>query len=89
MSIVIGIDIGTTSTKTAAFDETGHMIYQANYGYPLIAKETGQAEERPQDIINATISGLKEVKANIDITQLKGIGVSSAMHTLILIGRDH
>ncbi|MGL5898063.1 MAG: gluconokinase [Lactobacillaceae bacterium] len=89
MSIVIGIDIGTTSTKTAAFDETGHMIYQANYGYPLITKETGQAEERPQDIINATISGLKEVKANIDITQLKGIGVSSAMHTLILIGRDH
>lgn len=89
MSIVIGIDIGTTSTKTVAFNGAGHLIYQANYGYSLITKETGQAEESPQDILKAVISGFEEVKANIDITQLKGIGVSSAMHTLILINKDH
>lgn len=89
MSIVIGIDIGTTSTKTIAFDELGHMIYQADYGYQLIVDEKGQAEEKPQDILRAVVLGLDEVKANIDCTQLKGIGFSSAMHTLILIDQNH
>ncbi len=89
MSIVIGVDIGTTSTKTIAFDELGHIIYQTSYDYPLITEETGQAEERPQDILRAVQLGLTEVQSKIEIVELKGIGFSSAMHTLILIDKNN
>lgn len=89
MSLIIGIDIGTTSTKTIAFDQLGHVVYQADYGCRLIAKEEGQAEEKPQDILQAVVLGLKEVTANIDNSQLRGIGFSSAMHTLLLIDQNH
>lgn len=86
---IIGVDIGTTSTKTVAFNEMGHVVYQVSHGYPLIAKLAKQAEEKPQDIFKAVTLGLKEVIEKIGKDKIKGIGFSSAMHTLILMDNDN
>ena len=35
MSIVIGVDLGTTSTKAVAYDTSGEALATASAGYPL------------------------------------------------------
>lgn len=45
MAIVIGVDIGTTSTKVVAFDQNGQAKASANHGYPLIQTQPDMAEE--------------------------------------------
>lgn len=32
---MIGVDIGTTSTKAVLFEENGTIVAQSNQGYPL------------------------------------------------------
>lgn len=34
-SYMIGVDIGTTSTKAVLFKENGTIVAQSNQGYPL------------------------------------------------------
>ena len=35
MKYMIGVDIGTTSTKSVLYDEKGQFIMKHNIGYPL------------------------------------------------------
>ena len=35
MKYMIGVDIGTTSTKSVLYDENGQFIMKHNIGYPL------------------------------------------------------
>ena len=84
MTEIIGVDIGTTSTKVVLYDQTGSAIASANHGYPLYQTEVGMAEEDPAAIYNAVITGLAEVTAKA--TQpIAGISFSAAMHSLILL----
>ncbi|WP_137624938.1 gluconokinase [Lactiplantibacillus pingfangensis] len=87
MTEIIGVDIGTTSTKVVLYDQAGTMIASANHGYPLYQTTPGMAEESPTAIYEAVIAGLTEVTAKA--TQpVAGISFSAAMHSLILLD-DH
>ena len=55
MNYLIGIDIGTSATKTVLFDENGTVIASASREYPLYQPENGWAEQRPQDWREAAI----------------------------------
>ena len=47
MNYLIGIDLGTSSTKTVLFDENGEVIASAGKDYPLyIHKTDGQSRNR-------------------------------------------
>ncbi|WP_143808197.1 FGGY family carbohydrate kinase, partial [Oenococcus oeni] len=35
MDYMIGVDLGTTSTKSVLFDLKGHIIASSSKGYPL------------------------------------------------------
>ena len=41
MNYLIGIDLGTSSTKTVLFDEDGNVIASAGKDYPLYTPTTG------------------------------------------------
>lgn len=90
MAIVIGVDIGTTSTKAVAFDQTGQVIASANHGYPLIQTQPDMAEEDPEAIFEAVCLGLREVVHQIDVSDLRGVSFSAAMHSVIVMDEhDH
>ena len=45
---MIGVDLGTTSTKVVLFDLKGHAIATANNPYPLYQDTPDMAEEDPE-----------------------------------------
>jgi sugar (pentulose or hexulose) kinase len=54
--VVIGVDIGTTSTKSVAYDGRGRPGASSSVGYPLDEPAAGYAEQDPQQILDAVIT---------------------------------
>ena len=61
MQYLIGIDIGTSATKTVLFDEDCRVIASASEEYPLYQPENGWAEQKAEDWRDAVLKTLKEV----------------------------
>ncbi|MDI9639005.1 gluconokinase [Geitlerinema splendidum] len=87
---IIGIDIGTTSTKAVLFTPQGEAVCKHLVEYPLLTPVPGAAEQDPEEIFNAVVTTIREVMANsgIDPKALLGIGFSSAMHSLIAVNEQ-
>ncbi|MEO0768100.1 MAG: gluconokinase [Cyanobacteria bacterium J06649_4] len=92
MHYVIGVDIGTSSTKAVVFDAAGQQAGRSAKGYALQSPEPGAAEQNADDILQATVQTVRDVvtACDIDASQLLGISFSAAMHTLLLLDeRSH
>ena len=51
--VVIGLDLGTTSTKAVAFTTAGEQVSSASHGYPLETPHPGYAVQDPRAILAA------------------------------------
>lgn len=91
MKYLLGLDIGTSGTKTALFDEYGKTISTATFGYGLYQPKTGWAEQNPEDWWNACVKGINAVieKSQVEPNSIKGIGLSGQMHGLVLIDKNN
>lgn len=87
MAYLVGIDIGTSSTKTVFFDHLGVPVVSATREYPLYQPRNGWAEQEPSDWWNATCETLKEciAKSGIDPADIDGVGLSGQMHGLVML----
>ena len=61
MRYVIGIDLGTSGTKTVLFDENGVTIASALVEYPLYQPQNGWAEQNPSEWWDGVVRGLKVI----------------------------
>lgn len=91
MAYLLGIDIGTSGTKTVLFDESGNSLASAVEEYPLYQPEIGWAEQDPRDWWNAVCATVKEVinRSGISSGDIKGVGLSGQMHGAVLLDRDN
>jgi gluconokinase len=91
VNYLIGVDIGTTSTKAVMFDTLGAVMATANIGYPLFQEEPDMAEQDPVEIFEAVIGTIRQVvsKAQVPLHAVAGVSFSSAMHSLILLDDNH
>ncbi len=82
---IVGIDIGTTSTKSVAFGTNGEPLGSCNVGYPLVHEQPGWAEQDPEAIFRAVLQSVRGALADGGLRgdQVSGIGISTAMHSLI------
>lgn len=87
MAYLIGVDIGTSGTKTVLFDEAGHTVADALYEYPLYQPRAGWAEQDPSDWWAATYKSIADViaKSGVSPDDIKGIGLSGQMHGLVML----
>jgi gluconokinase len=85
--VVIGIDIGTTSTKTVAFGERGQVLASHAVDYPIIQPHPGWAEQDPEEIFSAVVQTVNAVISKLCLAshQIKAIGFSAAMHSLMAL----
>lgn len=88
MSYYIGIDVGTSATKSVVFDIHGHAVYSASSEYDIITPQIGYAEERPEDWARAAINTLKEISKTKFASEIKGIGLAGQMHGLVLLDKN-
>jgi gluconokinase len=84
---MIGIDIGTTSTKAVLFEENGRVVSKADQGYPLYAPQPSIAEQDPEEIFRAVLKTLREVvrQGQVRAEQVMFVSFSSAMHSVIAV----
>ena len=61
MSYIIGVDCGTSGTKTVLFDERGAVIASKTIEYPMYQPKNGYAEQNPADWANAMTETIKAV----------------------------
>lgn len=87
---VVGVDIGTTSTKSVLYSNAGQEIEQHNVGYPLNAPIQDAAVQNPRQIFQAVIETVKQVinKAGINQSDILCLSFSAAMHSLIAVNKD-
>lgn len=86
MRYLIGVDIGTSGTKTVLFDENGVKIRSKTVEYPMYQPKNGWAEQDPEDWYNAVYETLKYVSEGID--NICGIGLSGQMHGLVMLDKE-
>ena len=87
---LIGIDIGTSSTKTVIIDSLGHVLSWKDKEYPISSPKPDWAEQDPDLWLAATIQTLRDVlqESRINPTQVTGIGLAGQMHGLVCLDAD-
>ena len=91
MTYLIGIDVGTTGTKTILIDQRGDLVASSLEEYPLHTPRPKWAEQDPADWWRATVNSIKNVLAQSGVKSedVKGVGLSGQMHGLVLIDKNH
>ncbi len=89
MSVYLGIDIGTSGTKTLAMQEDGKILASATEIYPLYSPKPGWSEQAPEDWWTATKKTIQTVlaKGSIKPESVKGIGLSGQMHGSVFLDK--
>ncbi len=91
MSIYLGIDIGTSGTKTIAVHVDGAILASATVEYPLSTPKPGWSEQDPQHWWQATVEGVQRVlkSGKFKASDVKGIGLSGQMHGSVFLDAKH
>ncbi|MEZ6045313.1 MAG: xylulokinase [Planctomycetaceae bacterium] len=89
MAVYLGIDIGTSGTKTLAMEEGGKILASATVEYPLYSPKPGWSEQDPEDWWQATIKSVKQVlkQGKIKKEEVKGLGLSGQMHGSVFLDK--
>ncbi|MEM1068189.1 MAG: xylulokinase [Planctomycetota bacterium] len=87
MSYYLGIDIGTSGTKTLLIDASGAVIAEANAEYPLHQPKPGWTEQDPEDWWKATVKTVRRVikSSGVAVDAVKAIGLSGQMHGSVFL----
>ena len=85
---VIGIDLGTSGTKSVLVARDGSIIDSVTASYPLSTPQPLWSEQDPADWWQATISTIKELTAAHPEETIEGIGIGGQMHGATLLGAD-
>ena len=87
MPHLLGIDIGTSATKTLICDEKGKVLATASADHPISSPKPGWSEQNPLDWWKATCAATKAVlrKARLRKNDIGGIGLSGQMHGSVFL----
>ncbi len=88
MSYLLGIDIGTSGTKTLVCDYKGKVLATAMSAHDLYSPKPGWSEQDPRQWWEATRKATRAVvkKAKIKADQVSAIGLSGQMHGSVFLG---
>lgn len=93
MAYLMGIDLGTSGTKTQIFSEDGFLVCTAISEYPVISLRNGWNEQQPELWRKAVIDTVSQVVAEFKSNghtadEIKGIGISGQMHGLVMLDKN-
>lgn len=88
MPHLLGIDIGTSGTKTLVCDYDGVVLATAVSPHPISAPKPGWSEQNPGDWCTAVVLATRAVlkKAKLRGGDITGIGLSGQMHGGVFLG---
>ena len=89
MGIVLGVDVGTSGTKAIAMNAAGELLASALVEYPLHTPKPNWAEQDPADWAKAAYEVLSQLASKIDVSQVKGIGLTGQMHGSVFLDENN
>ena len=89
MSTYLGIDIGTSGTKTVAINPAGKVLAKASAEYPCYHPKPLWSEQDPDDWWKATVETVQQVVkvAKLKPQEVKAIGLSGQMHGSVFLDK--
>jgi len=90
MDLLLGIDIGTSGTKSVLVDAKGHILGIAYRTYAFDTPHVGWAEQDPEVWWRATVETVQDVLGSIRVApdRIRGVGFSGQMHSLVPLDED-
>ncbi|WP_353183939.1 gluconokinase [Parapedobacter lycopersici] len=93
MDYIIGVDIGTSGTKTVAFDMKGDVLRTDHVTYPILNPQPHYFEQDPEVLFEAVIRAIGQTVQGVNRqtgnnSDLLGVGFSSAMHGIIAMDKQ-
>ena len=84
---LLGIDLGTSGTKSVLFDEAGQVLASSTAEFPMFQPRNGWAEQDPHDWWRAVQETVQAVLAESGVRadDIKGVGISGQMHGLVML----
>lgn len=88
MSYLLGIDIGTSGTKTLICDYNGKVLATAVAEHSIASPQPGWSEQDPLEWWSATGKAVRQVvkKSGVSAGQITAIGLSGQMHGSVFLG---
>jgi len=88
MTTLIGIDLGTSSVKTALIDtDTLTVLADASQEYSVTHPKLGYAEQDPDDWWQAVVNTVREVVEQFPEREIVGIGLDGQMHGTVCMNK--
>ena len=86
---ILAIDEGTTGTTSLLINNEGQVVAKGYQEVHPIYPQPGWVEENAEELFQKAIAGAREAiqKAGIDISQVKGIGITNQRETTIVWDR--
>ena len=86
---LLGIDVGTTGTKTLLFSTDGQLLGHAYRGYNMSTPQVGYSEQNAEDWWNAVCETVREVCADPEIGKaVAAISLSLQGGTMVAVDQD-
>ena len=83
----LGIDVGTTAVKALVVDDLGSVVGEAESPLEVSVPRPGWAEQNPADWWQGTVNAVRSACARAGIRDVKSIGLSGQMHSLVLLDK--
>ncbi|MBM3999054.1 MAG: xylulokinase [Planctomycetes bacterium] len=91
MGAYIGIDIGTSGTKTLVIDDAGRILAEAGASYPLHHPKPLWSEQDPEDWWRAVVRTVRAAvgESRVAPSDVRAIGLSGQMHGSVFLDKNH
>lgn len=90
MKYMLGVDLGTSGTKTVLFDQAGRSVASAAAEYPMRQPCNGWAEQDPADWHHAAVETIRAVmeQSGVAPQDVASLGIAGQMHGLVMLDGD-
>lgn len=83
--LMLGIDVGTTAVKVAAFTVQGDLVSTHTTDYPTERPRPGWAEQDPLDWWRSCVTGVRAVLAGLPAGAVPSVGIVSQVNTHVFV----
>ena len=89
-TLLLGVDIGTSSCKTALFDPEGKVVAQGGCEYPVSYPRKGWAEQDPAQWWEGVCRAVREMVSDngVDPAEIAGLGTDGQSWSAIALDRE-
>ena len=88
MDCFIGVDIGTTGTKSMLISQNGEILGHAYQGYPITNPTPNRSEQRAEDWWDALVDTVRQLQSGKDKTcHVRSLSLSLQGGTLVPVDR--